>query len=338
VWLGLTTAVLLATASYDLCLSPLVWNPGMGTCLAKIATALVLLDWHRGSAVRVGVTAAIAWAAVQAYTGAVFVAVGVFAAIVWDPLVRRNGRAVRRNLLTLTAAVGLLQVPYAIHQISTGFSDPAMGAVTGSVVQVATGGAVPQLGKSIDGWTFAFDFIQVRPWEIDWSEWLLAIGPVVVALRYWRDPGVLCVTVVPALAAIAGYSLFLAGLEPYYYLSLMPSVVLTLVLAATAVPWRPFSRTVSIALSLAALALVPHRLAYAATLHKMPEYGLIVEQSRQIVGRGVAMREIETEFKLPRTSDPTFVYRILGGRLDPDSPWIAVMTSRGVTFKRADDR
>jgi hypothetical protein len=94
-WIALTTIVLVATASYDVCLSALVWNPTMGSTLAKAATALVLLDWHRGSAARVGVAAALAWSAVHAYTGAIFVTIGVFAALLADTLVRGNWGAVR---------------------------------------------------------------------------------------------------------------------------------------------------------------------------------------------------------------------------------------------------
>jgi hypothetical protein len=49
------------------------------------------------------------------------------------------------------------------------------------------------------------------------------------------------------------------------------------------------------------------------------------------------MRAIETEFTLPAPSDPTFVYRILGGRLDKTSPWIARIRSTGdVEFRRAE--
>ena len=73
VWLALTTVVVLATAAYDLCLSALVWNPVAGSTLAKAATALILLDWPRTSATRVALTAALAWTAVHAYTGAIFV-------------------------------------------------------------------------------------------------------------------------------------------------------------------------------------------------------------------------------------------------------------------------
>src|SRR5574338_350767 len=60
VWLGLASVIFLATAAYDLCLAPLVWNPVMGSLLAKIAFALVLLDWPRNQLLRVAVVALVA--------------------------------------------------------------------------------------------------------------------------------------------------------------------------------------------------------------------------------------------------------------------------------------
>lgn len=335
-WIALTTVVLVTTAAYDLCLSALVWNPAMGTALAKIATALILLDWHRGSAPRLAITAAVAWSAVHAYTGAVFVAVGVFAAMIADPLAQNDRRAASRHALIIAIVVGLLQVPYLIHQLSTGFGDSAMGAVTGSVGRILSGGASPEFAKSTAGLVEAFNFIEVRPWQIAWSAWLLLVCGVLVGIRHWRDVTILAVTILPVGAAVVGYALFLAGLEPYYYLSLMPAVALTVVLAATALPWRTVSRPISIGLCIGALALVPSRLALARTLHRMPEYGVLVEQSRQIVGRGIAMRAIETEFALPPTSDPAFIYRILGGRIDARSPWIGVITNHGVVYRRVE--
>ena len=55
--------------------------------------ALVLIGWHRAGALRLGVVAALAWSALQVYTGVVFVTAGVFVALLAEPLVRREWRA-----------------------------------------------------------------------------------------------------------------------------------------------------------------------------------------------------------------------------------------------------
>jgi hypothetical protein len=46
------------------------------------------------------------------------------------------------------------------------------------------------------------------------------------------------------------------------------------------------------------------------------------------------MRAVQTEFTLPPTSDPQFVYQILGGRIDGTSHWIGIIKSDGhVAYK-----
>jgi hypothetical protein len=334
VWIALTTIVLLATASYDLCLAPLVWNPVIGSTLAKLATALVLLDWSRRSVLAVAVTGAVAWSAVHAYTGAVFVALGVFVALVGGPSAQRDWQKARRNALIIAGVVILLQLPHAVHQISTGFSDSAMGIVTSSVLSILSGGEPLQLGSSLWGYVRAFNSIQGSPWHVPWAAWVLAACSVIVAVRYRHDPTLLAVTLLPQPAAIAGFAFFLGDLDNYYYLSLMPGAVLTIVLGATAVPRPILARAISIALFIGCLALVPARVRYAALLHKMPEYGALVDGSRKIARNAHPMRAIETEFRLPRTSDREYLYRILGGRIDRESPWIGVIKRDGsVSFE-----
>ena len=59
-----------------------------------------------------------------------------------------------------------------------------------------------------------------------------------------------------------------------------------------------------------------------------------VDASRTIARRGQPIQEIQTEFKLPPTGDPEFIYRLLGGRIDRQSPWIGVITAQGAVVYR----
>ena len=115
-WTALTAVILVSTAGYEVCLAAVIWNPIVGATLAKIATALVLLDWHRGSMPRRVAAAGVAWAAVHAYTGAIYVAVSVFLAFLIDPLIRRDWRMAKQNAVVVVAVVVLLQVPLIVHQ------------------------------------------------------------------------------------------------------------------------------------------------------------------------------------------------------------------------------
>ena len=337
---ALATMVLVTTSAYDLALAPLVWNPVMGSTIAKIALALVLLDWYRGSAIRVAATAGVAWAAVHAYTGAIFVAVSVFAVLILDPVLSRNWRTMWRNAALIAMSVLVLQIPYAAHQVLNRFSDSSMGAVTDSVSRILTGQAAPEFSKSVAGLADAVTFIQVAPWHAPLVLWILIAAGMTVGVCFRRDPRLLCVTLLPPVMAVAGYAFFLAGLDNYYYLSLMPSVVLTVVLALTlptVTPSQRWTRPVAMALLVTALALVPGRVKFAATLHRMPEYAAIVTASRTMVTRGQPLKGVETSFPLPPTSDPEFVYRILGGPIDPASEWIGIIEAGGgVRYRRAD--
>ena len=328
-WIALTTIVLVATAAYDLCLAGLVWNPTMGSTLAKAAIALVLLDWHRGSVPRVALIAALAWSAVHAYTGAIFVAVSVFTALLADPFVRGDWSAVRRNAVIIVIAVALLQLPYVAHQVSARFSDSAMGAVSGSVGRILSGSDRPEFAKSITGFAAAFRFIEFGPWQFPLAGWVLLACSAIVAVRYRRDPTWLAMTLLPQALAIIGYALFLDDLDHYYYLSLMPAAVLTVVLAATALPSPSLARAAGVVLLVAALALVPARVRFAATMHRMPQYGLLVDASQRIKNLRQPMRSIRTEFALPPTGDPEYLYRLLGGQIDPASPWVSIITADG---------
>jgi hypothetical protein len=329
-WIALTTIVLLATASYDLCLSALVWNPMMGSALAKMATALVLLEWPQRSSVGVALTAAVAWCAVQSYTGAIFVAAGVLTGLLAGPFARGDWVQFRRSAGIIAVVVFLLQVPYAFHQIGTRFIDSGMSGVTGSLGQILTGRERPQFAASWAGYTGAFNFILVFPWQVRWFVWVLVGCGAIVASRFRHDLPLLSVTLLPQIAAIVGYAFYVGDfLDHYYYLSLMPAAVLTLMLGVTAFGPTWIARGASVALLIGALVITPARIRAAATLHRMPEYGVLVDGSRALAGQGRPLRAIQTEFSLPPTSDPQFVYQILGGRIDRASPWIGIIKSDG---------
>ena len=328
-WIALATIVLLATASFDLNLAALVWNPTMGTALAKIAIACLLLDWHRRSAIHAGVIAAVAWASVHAYTGAIFVVIGVFAAITLDPLVKRDRATATRNAAAIVAAVILLQLPYVAHQMLYGFRDRAMSAPIGSAASVLTGARPPEIAKSVAGFLEAVRGIQIAPWNVAASGWILLACAAIVGIRHMKDPVLLCATLLPQAVAIAGYSLFLAGLDNYYYLSLMPSVVLTVMLAAVAIPSPRLSHAAGIAMLVVALAIVPARLRFERALPRLPEYELLVDASRRIRSMRQPMRAIETDFKLPPTGDPAYLFSLLGGQIDRNSRWVAMIHADG---------
>jgi hypothetical protein len=271
--------------------------------------------------------------AVHAYTGAIYVTVAVFATALLDPLIARERSIAVRNMVAIVSVVFALQLPLFIYQVSHP-REPAMAAVTGGVADILSGRASVRWSDSVAWYLRAVTFIEIRPWSFAFTGWLLLASGVVVALRYRRDVALLMMTITPILLTIAGYAFFLGALDYYYYFSEMPAAVLMVVLAVTA-PWpRRVAQGVAIALVAIALAIVPARRHEAMTFHQMPEYGAIVHGSRVIVNRGTPVKAVRTRFDLPPTNDPEYVYRILGGRTDPKSPWIAFIERNGdVTYR-----
>ena len=332
-WAALAAVLLEAAAPFDLSLAAVVWNPMMGSMLAKVAIALTLLNWHRASTARAATVFAVAWMAVHAYTGAIYVTVAVFATALLDPLIARERSVAVRNAVAIVSVVLALQLPLFIYQLSHP-REPAMAAVTGSVADILSGRASVRWSESVAGYLRAFNGIEIRPWSFAFTGWLLLASAVVVALRYRRDFTLLMMTITPTLLTIAGYAFFLSALDNYYYFSVMPAAVLMVVLAITS-PWpRRIGQGLAIGLVMIALAIVPARRNDAMTIHQMPEYGAIVHASRVIVDRGTPVKAIRTRFDLPPTNDPEYVYRILGGRTDPKSPWVAFIERNGdVTYR-----
>ncbi len=338
-WIALSTTVLGSMAAYDLALSALVWNPTMGSALAKIAMALVFLDWHRGALVRVALTAAVAWSAVHAYTGAIFVCISVFTAILAEPIAQWNWSGARRAGAVIVMVVVFLQAPYMAHRLSGKFDVRAMGGVSDSVGLILSGGEQPAIANSVSSYVDAVHFIAIEPWHIPLFGWILVACAGIVAVRYRRDYSLLAMTLLPQAAAVTGYSLFIGDLNHYYYLSLMPAAILMFVLAATALPPPRFVVPTAILILVIALALTPGRLRFATTMHQMPQYRLLVDGSRQIKNVGQPIKAIETDFILPGTTDPEFLYTILGGRIDPQSPLIALITADGrIVYRKVGDR
>ena len=327
---ALASTVLIATAAYDLALSALVWNPMMGAALAKMATAMVLVGWPSRSNAGVAFTAALAWSAVHCYTGAVFAALGIFVSIVAGLFARGDRAGAVQSAVIIAAVVAVLEVPLVVHQMSSESAPPAMGAVTGSVGRIVSGEARPQFAASWQGFAGAFTFIQGAPWQPGWLIWVLAGSALVVLIKYRRDPALLSITVLPQILAIAGYAFYVGDfLDRYYYFSLMPGAVLTLVLGLTAAPSPRIAQGIAAAVLLVAVAITPARVRFAATMHRMPEYGWLLDGSKRLVERGHSVKGIRTQFPLPLSADPEFLYRILGGRIDPSAEFTALLTRDG---------
>ena len=239
VWIAVAAMILLATAAYDLALASLVWNPMMGAALAKIATALVLLGWPHRSLIGVVVTSAIAWSAVHCYTGAIFTTLSVFTAIPAGLLFRGDRGGALRSGASIAFVVAALQVPhrYPSTERARRGSGDGRGHGQPRTHRLGSGAARfrSQLGRILRR-------IHLYPGRA------LAGRLADMATRRLRDrrdratssrPGRAGGDGAAAALGVAGYALYVGDfLDRYYYFSLMPASVLTMVLGLTAFPPR----------------------------------------------------------------------------------------------------
>jgi hypothetical protein len=307
----------------------------MASTLTTIATACVLLRWsERAVGGAAGATFA-AWCAVQCFSGAIFAALGVFAALLCAPLLQGNRAMFRRTAWTVAVVVALLQIPHALNAANraTDSVDRADPARLGRMLPIKT---EPRLVRGWAGFARAVNSIEASPWNAPWVAWFFVPCAAVVAVKHRQDVSLLSLTLLPPIAAIAGHALFVPNSPDYYdYLSLMPAVVLTFLLALTAVSSPLAARNVAVTAFALSLVLVPFRLRFSQTIRRMPEYGVLLDGSRKIARRGQPVRGIRTEFVLPVTSDSEFLYTLLGGRIDPSSPWVALIKADGeVVYQR----
>jgi hypothetical protein len=331
--LALAVVLIVASAPYDLALSRTIWNPMMAVTFAKIASGLVLLGWTERDLGRAAVTVAVAWAALQSHFPGGFVTVSVLALGVGQPLRSRAWRAAAARALVVCIVVATLQVPWTLYWMRQPPGAPRT-PIGESIVRVATGGAPFRLGASARVLALAFRDIEGSPWQPPRAGWILAACAVVVLWRHRRDLPMLAVSVGPLACACSGFALWTGGYHNYYYFSVMPAAVLTLGLALVSIRPAWLSHAVAIALAVGAVALLPARLEQAGRIHRMPEYGPLLRASRTMAGRGQPLRRIDAPF-FPAASDPSFLYRILGGRLSVDSLWIAIVGPDGqVRYQR----
>lgn len=324
-WIALAAFVLIATSPFDLSLSALVWNPTMGATLIKFTLALVLLGWHRRSSWMIGLTAAIAWSAVHVYTGAIFATIATLALLAAST----DRRTLVRRVAIIAGVVVLLQVPYAIYRFQHR-NAPAMAAVSGGIEQILRGEARADFAGSARGYAASVgSFQDIDGWQ--WPAGVLVIGSVVLLWRYRRDPEVLWILLVPQALAIIGFALFLGALDSYYYLSLLPVSVLTVLIGVMPREGRAATVVGVIVVALAAT-LVPSRLS-RSHMFELPEYEVIVAASRTLRDRHVPLRAIRVSFPLNPSVNVGHPYYAMGGLFDPTSSVVAVINRDGsITF------
>jgi hypothetical protein len=339
--LALATCLLIASGPFDIAISSVIWNPPVAAALIKMATASALMLQPSSPAWRVGVTAALAWMAVQSHLSAAFVAAPLLACIALQSLAARRRpefahdsaegnrrKAFREAAGTagLIAAVIIgLQIPFVLSVLN----EPSTPAGPAAAIANMTSGQSfrPFFGLDVVTGVTGNLFLPMAETFKFWIPTIIAGAIVVVAYR--RD----LIVIGASIAGIATASLIFAtwtrSYDGYWFLPMVPALAMTFAMAIAVIPWQPVVTWIGIALLALFASWQPARIEDSKRFFKYPQYEAMRRASQEIVMRAPVVRDIKVEFEVHPTMDRTFIYTILGGRIDAAARYTAIINADG---------
>jgi len=333
--LALAVVLLAAFAPYDVGLTRTVWNPPLAVAFVKLAMALFLVSATHQSRWRMAATIVAGWLAVQAHSSAIFVFVPLASWFVIRELVARDWTRAAQMARLLIEIVIVMQIPYLVDRMTS----PAAGAPSVAIEAVAravTDPAHATPGAAFSAISYAFWYLWAHPRAFGAINVLLIVAAAGCLWSSRREPWMLCVTVAPLLLAIVAFSGWTRPWENYWFLTINPPLALMAGMALRAVPWWKARESLAIAALLIVLLLLPARIIAATQIHKLPEYGPLLRGSREVIRRTPEVRDIFTDFELPPSTDRTFLFVCLGGRVSTAAGYHARIARDGsVTFREA---
>ena len=328
--LALAVTLLIATAPEDMSLSASIWNPPLAVAFVKMSIASVLFATAGKSLWWIAAATAAAILAVQSHSSAIFFAAPAILALTGREIVAgRRTRALRVACVS-AAVVLLLETPYLLDLAMNRDRQTSPAVVVANVSETFAHPETLRPRAAFDGLVNAWQAILIRPWTFGRTGLALVACAIAAAaaFRTRHDLALACITIVPLLAAVAGFSFWQRAFEFYWFMTVMPSSALTVGLALIA--WKPAAPVVAGSLLFVVLAAQPARLAYSQLVNRLPTYGVLVRGSQEIRRRAEEIRRIDIEFAVEPSTNTHFVYeRVLGGRVTASAQFAATIEATG---------
>jgi hypothetical protein len=328
-YLALAMCLLIASAPFDVAISSVIWNPPVSAALVKMATAMALSLGVSPPLWKVGGAAAIAWLAVQAHTSAIFVAAPLLLALVWQALAMQD-RLKRAGLVA--AVVLVLQIPYFVA-ITKDPSAPAGPTAALNTIANAENFRIDRSYGVVVNATGELLVRRMNAWPFFQVPTLVAALVVLVAWRH--DLVVLALSIGGIAGATILFSTWTRGFDSYWFLTLMTGMVLTYGMAIAAAPSKQAVKWIGVFLLAGVALLQPLRIQQSTVFFKYPQYRPMRLASYALAAQAPAVRDIRMTYEVHPTMDKYFMYRILGGRIDPAAPQRAFFDPDG-TVRLAD--
>ena len=321
-YLALAMCLLVASAPFDVAISSVIWNPPVSAALVKMATAIALSLGATPPLWQVGVTAAVAWFAVQAHTSAIFVVAPLLLALVWQTMALQD-RLKRAGLVA--ALVLVLQIPYFIA-IAKDPSAPAGPTAALTTIANAENFRIDRSYGVVVNSTGELLVRQMNSWQFQVPTLVAAL----IVLVAWRhDLVLLALSIGGIAAATILFSTWTRGYDSYWFLTLTTGMVLTYGMAIASAPSKKAVQWIGIVLLAGVVLLQPMRISESTVFFKYPQYRPMRLASYALAARAPAVRDIRMTYEVHPTMDKYFIYKILGGRIDPAAPERAFFNSDG---------
>jgi hypothetical protein len=322
-FLALAMCLILASAPFDIAISSVIWNPPVAAALIKMATAMALSFGDAPPRWMIAVTTAFAWMAVQTHLSAVCVAVPLLMALALRDLKKPE---VFKRAGLIAGVVLILQIPFVIALLR----DPAapMGPTTalGNMTNVSAF-RIDRSYVAVVNITGEVLARQVIPWRLEIPT---MIAGIIAIVRWRRDPVTLAVSFGALLTAALLFATWTGGYDSYWFLATTAAMVLTYGMAIAAIPSRLAVHAIGAALAAAMAWLQPVRIEQSKAFFKYPPYRTMRIASYELAAREPVLRDIRVNFEGAHiTMDKYFIYRILGGRIDPSAPKRALVNADG---------
>ena len=340
-FLALGMCLVVSSAPFDIAISSVIWNPPVAAALIKTATALALSLGDAPPRWKVGVTAMIAWLAVQAHLSAAFVAGPLLIALAATDILAATDLKVRRSAIDkpkglspqdfksvglVAGVVLLLQIPYFINAIRN--PDAPMGP-TAAITNITNVSAfrIDRSYVAVVNITGEVLARQVIPWHLEIPT---LIAGIITAIRWRRDPVALAVSIGGLLTATVLFATWTRGYDSYWFLTMTAALILTYGFAIAAIPQRLAVHVIGAVLVAVIAWLQPARIDQSKAFFKYPPYRTMRIASYRLAAQEPVLRDIRVNFEGAHpTMDKYFIYQILGGRIDPSAPKRAFVNADG---------
>jgi hypothetical protein len=321
-YLALAMCLLIASAPFDIAISSVIWNPPVSAALIKMATAMALSLGVAPPLWKIGVAAAIAWFGVQAHTSAIFVAAPLLLALVLQTLAMKD-RLTRVGLIA--AVVLVLQIPYFIALTT----DPSAPAGPTAAINTITNTENFRIDRSYGAVVNATGELLARRMN-SWEFQVPTLVAALIMIVAWRQDLILLALSVGGLAAATVlFSTWTRGYDSYWFLTLTTGMVLTYGMTIAAAPSKKAVQWIGMVLLAGVVLLQPLRVRESTVFFKYPQYRPMRLASYALAAQAPAVRDIRMTYEVHPTMDKYFIYKILGGRIDPAAPERAFFNSDG---------